>query len=296
MYKFVNSNKVNDINAIPDSIPEDVPVDENKTATSARYGRRASLSSQIHAALTPKNVVVSSSDYLVPNLTKFEASLFDSEQDNLEKSWKSLSLFQKSHMGRLDSAKCLQNKNINIVSENTLSPVSSAGPSIDSEKSSYSPSLLEKSMPLRSKSEMSNYVPFYVYSNIKKATESNALSPTVFNNKFNIPVSKSKSSEDVYNYLGNTANDTKDLNLWLIKTTAGDSPSQINRHLNSYKMKIAKEEKLRREIISELLTENEKIIHQMEEDRHKMANRLMKTPSLEDITKSIHKKEKEQEK
>lgn len=147
-------------------------------------------------------------------------------------------------------------------------------------------------MPLRSKSEMSNYVPFYVYSNIKKATESNALSPTAFSNKFNIPVSKSKSSEDVYNYLGNTPSDNKDLNLWLIKSTVGDSPSQISNHLNSYKMKIAKEEKLRREIISELLTENEKIIHQMEEDRHKMANRLMKTPSLEDLTKSIHKKKK----
>lgn len=31
MYKFVNSNKVNDINAIPDAIPEDVPADETKT-------------------------------------------------------------------------------------------------------------------------------------------------------------------------------------------------------------------------------------------------------------------------
>lgn len=61
--------------------------------------------------------MVSPTDYLVPNISKFEASLLDSEQDSLEKSWKSLSLFQKSHMGRLDSAKCLQNNKKNNFGE-----------------------------------------------------------------------------------------------------------------------------------------------------------------------------------
>ncbi|GJQ72137.1 hypothetical protein Trydic_g3231 [Trypoxylus dichotomus] len=290
MYKFVNSSNVNDINAIPDAIPEEISAYETKTPTSAKYGRRASLSSQIHATLTPKNIMVSPSNYLVPNPYKFEASLLDSEQDNLEKSWKSLTLFQKSHMGRLDSAKCLQNnKKINIVSENALSPVSSTG-TFDSENSSYSSSILEKNMPLRSKSEMSNYVPYYVYSNIKKATEANAYDGFV--NKFNLPVCKSKSSEDVFKYSGYSVNNSNDLNLWLIKTNSGDASPPINKHLNSYKMKIAKEEKLRREIISELLTENERIIHQMEEDKHKMGSRIMRTPSFEDIAKHVRKKKK----
>lgn len=179
-----------------------------------------------------------------------------------------------------------------LVAENTLSPVSSVGTSIDSEKNSYSPSILEKSMPLRSKSEMSNYVPFYVYSNIKRATESRLVDQHIREDKFNLPVSKSKSSEDVYKYLEDSINKNKDLNLWLIKTNNDHSSSHSGKHLNSYKMKIAKEEKLRRDIINELLTENERIMQQMDEDKHKMGSRVMRTPSFEDIAKAVRRKKK----
>lgn len=54
----------------------------------------------------PPNMVMSKSEYLVPKLdgTFKYAALDDSKQEDLEKCWKSLDKFQKSHKGRLDSA------------------------------------------------------------------------------------------------------------------------------------------------------------------------------------------------
>ncbi|KAK5641219.1 hypothetical protein RI129_009766 [Pyrocoelia pectoralis] len=111
----------------------------------------------------------------------------------------------------------------------------------------YSPSILENKTPIRSKSELSHYVPFYVYSNIQKATES-----YLFNNR-NL-ANKSKSSEDIYDF--NTKCSDKELN-------------NIERQLSEYKLRVNQENLLREKIINELLTENERITERLKQRSYK---------------------------
>lgn len=93
-------------------------------------------------------------------------------------------------------------------------------------------------MPTRSRSQMSNpIVPFYVYENIKKATEDPKLNT---NAKI-----KSKSNEDLHVAF--------ERDNFAYKSAKTDKP------ISDYKIKIAKENKLRERMIKELLLENENI-------------------------------------
>lgn len=76
---------------------------------------KLSFTSQLFATKTPKNIVMSKTNYLIPNLKEYNFDVFET-QDNLEKSWAGLNSFRKSHKGRLDSAKSTDrtNKVINI--------------------------------------------------------------------------------------------------------------------------------------------------------------------------------------
>lgn len=90
-------------------------------------------------------------------------------------------------------------------------------------------------MPIRSKSEMSNSMPHYVYDNIKKATEHSGS-----DNLTEVPT-KSKSSENVHT-------ETEEM-----------YENQIDKSLNRYKLKVAEENHFRNQMIRELLLENAKI-------------------------------------
>lgn len=75
---------------------------------SAKFGRRSSLTTQLYIQNSPKHLMLSESDYLVPQLDEkinFADLNKDLRQKDLEKSWKSLNKFQQTHKGRLDSAK-----------------------------------------------------------------------------------------------------------------------------------------------------------------------------------------------
>lgn len=87
---------------------------------------------------------------------------------------------------------------------------------------------------------MSNpIVPFYVYENIKQATE---------NSELNVDTKKkSRSNEDLY-----SAFERDNIAYKSAKTKADKS-------ISDYKVKIAKENKLREQMIKELLLENENI-------------------------------------
>lgn len=76
---------------------------------------------------------------------------------------------------------------------------------------------------------MSNFVPYYVYENIKKVTEGDDK-----DEKF-----RSRSTEDLYH------------------------DEQLEKSIKSYKMKIAKEDQLRQQMIRELLLQNADISERM---------------------------------
>lgn len=116
---------------------------------------------------------------------------------------------------------------------------------------SYNPSILESNPPTRSKSEMSHHA-------FKESTEiqsESALLPR------DLPIQKSRSSENVFH---GQNEDT-------IRNAKDDLDSLIAKRRNDYKLRVAKEDKLRKEIISELLSDNqimsEKIkLQQMDSD------------------------------
>lgn len=99
----------------------------------------------------------------------------------------------------------------------------------------YSPSILENVVPIRSKSEMSNSMPQYMYDNTKKATEHSES-----DNLTEVPT-KSKSSENVHI-------ETEEM-----------YENQIDKSLNRYKLKVAEENHFRDQMIKELLLENARI-------------------------------------
>ncbi|XP_017771300.1 PREDICTED: protein KIAA0556-like isoform X2 [Nicrophorus vespilloides] len=230
---------------IPSSSDSLILSPSSRPSSSAKYGRRASVTTQLNALTSPKNITISKSEYLMPKVGEaFDFSVLDKsgDQASLEKSWKSLSLFQQSHKGRLDSAKPPEEPHFSYCEyfDSVLSPVSSLSSNSENEKT-YSPSMFEvqqeQQMPSRSKSEMSSYLS--QNNNIRKLAEA----PCPIGN-----ISKSKSSENVFPlydeslYFGSE----NDLNFSTAKMT-------------DYKMKVAKENQLRQQIINELLSENEKI-------------------------------------
>lgn len=99
-------------------------------------------------------------------------------------------------------------------------------------------------------------MPQYVYSKIRKATEpvnmlsDNVLSKTI--NNFNT-ISKSKSTENIF--MGYSARTLEKQS----KDFHGSEESLNSCRLNDYKLKVARENELRQQIINELLLENEQI-------------------------------------
>lgn len=81
----------------------------------SKQARKLPFTSQLYATKTPKNVMLTKSNYLIPKFHEYDFGTFEA-QDHLEKSWAGLSNFRQSHKGRLDSAKTntKPNKLINI--------------------------------------------------------------------------------------------------------------------------------------------------------------------------------------
>ncbi|KAF5285880.1 hypothetical protein FQA39_LY04341 [Lamprigera yunnana] len=245
LYHLIDLNTLKDGSNIPTTIEVSNGIKLEKMNSipphnGTKFSRRTSLASQIYARHAPRHLMVSKYDYLVPQLDgpiDFASLHKDIRQTELERSWNSLNKFQKTHKGRLDSAK-----------KKFLSREFKSNSEIETVER-YSPSIFE-GPPIRSQSEMSHYVPFYVYSNIRKATE-----PTLMDTKH--LSTKSRSSEDIYDFSfdPNCQNSYKQL-------------SNIERQLSDYKLRVDQENKLRENIINELLTENERITERLKQ-RHK---------------------------
>ncbi|XP_018566362.1 protein KIAA0556-like [Anoplophora glabripennis] len=216
----------------------------NGVSHSAKYGRRSSLASQIISKNIPKNIEVINSDYLVLKFDEnfdFSSLNRSSEQADLEKYWQSLNHFNQSHKGRLNSGstKSLIDESFG---DSVLSPVSSNS---DDLTSVYSPSVLEDNVPNRSKSAMSNILPLYIYGSIKKVTEK-------YNDSLMYNINKSKSTDSLYSSASINTETSQD-------AERKSSNITFETRLNKYKQKVAEEERLRDDIIQELLSKNEKI-------------------------------------
>lgn len=90
---------------------------------------------------------------------------------------------------------------------------------------------------------MSTILPLYVYGSIKKVTEKHN------NDSLMYKINKSKSTDSLYSSPVTTADAEK-------KNTG---VSSFETRLSKYKQKVAEEERLREDIIQELLSKNEKI-------------------------------------
>ncbi|XP_022916333.2 protein KATNIP homolog [Onthophagus taurus] len=166
--------KILEPNSVPDYLPNELPL--KGTSQPVKYGRRASIISGFQATLTPKNVKMSNENYLIPSLDHLNYAFDFDQQNALEKSWKSLNAFQKSHKGRLDSA-----SNIKSLPNFSLAPTISKISTTSSEEFTSDYEMSEKPRN-RAKSELSNHLPSYVYNNHFKKNQ-------IYN-------PKSKSSED----------------------------------------------------------------------------------------------------
>nr|CAH7727084.1 unnamed protein product [Callosobruchus chinensis] len=94
----------NDLSKLTDrlSILKDDVGPTRSKSQSARYGRRASLASDLVSKGKSKNVAVSG-DYIIPKFDDFNFAAGVLKQSDLERSWRSLSEFNQSHRGRLNS-------------------------------------------------------------------------------------------------------------------------------------------------------------------------------------------------
>ncbi|KAL1488975.1 hypothetical protein ABEB36_014756 [Hypothenemus hampei] len=226
------------VNFSTSSIPNRIPFLEGKigdprsvnssTTNSAKYGRRSSIALELYKEKSPKHLTITS-DYVVPKLdSKIEIDRIMSRIDQeLERSWKSLSEFNQSHKGRLP----LERKK----GMNNLSPssdlVSANNSDIDEDSSS------DTSFE-RCHSETSNMRPSHRYGHngksFKKTMTTNRVkeeTQTVF---------KSKSSETVFEQKG-----------W---------DSDFCKRINSYKQRLAEENQLREMMINELLFDNKETV------------------------------------
>lgn len=131
---------------------------------------------------------------------------------------------------------------------------------------------------------MSNFVPFYVYSNIKKATEF----PNCLDSGDKLRKNKANSIENIYEYFvpkekfANKDNHLSSLPIIYSKEPEDedyDSSGGFENHLNGYKMKIKEENRLREKIINELLTENERITENVKLNYRKSTPRILNVES-----------------
>ncbi|CAH1968950.1 unnamed protein product [Acanthoscelides obtectus] len=220
---------------------------------SARYGRRASLASELVSTGNNKNVKVSA-DYILPKFENFSFASGELRQSDLERSWKSLNEFNQSHRGRLNSG----SKN-NLYQENLDSGTNSLS-ILDDHYSPYSSSMTLDQVPPRCTSQLTDYLPMYVYENIKKATEKEYESN---DNR----VFKSHSSENIY--------------------TPGEFDINFEKKMYDYKKKVEEEENLRDNIIQELLFDNEVVTRRKSCDfaqSNKILSRHKNKPLFDDHT------------
>ncbi|KAK4874619.1 hypothetical protein RN001_013979 [Aquatica leii] len=263
-YHFVGISALKGGSSIPSKIdvPDRLSLDKKNTSLleKSKQFRKTSLAAQIYARNRPRHIKLSNFEYLVPRLDEdidFVSLQREMNQAELEKSWISLSKFQKTHKGRLDSAK-ISNRTRENTSHSEIETVDC-----------YSPSILENRTPVRSKSELSHYVPFYVYSNIRKATE-----PDLTKNLS----TKSKSSEDIYDF---------NFKFGANRQTSYVQLSTIDKQLSEYKIRVDQENRLREKIINELLTENERITERLKQRQKRNVESMLKMPSVEDLSSGV---------
>ncbi|KAL3274364.1 hypothetical protein HHI36_015762 [Cryptolaemus montrouzieri] len=233
-----------DISPISSEIPSRIPTAEVKSSEeedmrrniSPKYGRR-SIVTQMYFENTPKNISLTSSDYLVP---KFEHALDysdftskDPHQLALEKSWRSLNAFQQSHKGRLDSAKeLLQMKQgfdeLTLDSPNTHINSEEIVPNGPSTEMQYSSHTIER---IRRNNEQDLKNLFQDTIKIGKSKSSDSI------------VSRTNNSYPYYDHFGEVTN----------------VDENFQKKVNEYRINIAREQQMRKEIIDELFDENEKI-------------------------------------
>lgn len=127
-----------------------------------------------------------------------------------------------------------------------------SGYDADRDYPTYSPSILENNVPTRSKSVMSDFVPFYVYENIKKVTESERDNTWLKDELAPFSNTKSKSTEN----LPIRDEDEFDPMRHEDQDEIGDGEKVFDK----YNMKLEKENILREQIIKELLLENAEIV------------------------------------
>lgn len=85
------------------------------------------------------------------------------------------------------------------------------------------------------------------------------------------------------NLISTTLSETQELEERLSK--ASSQASSLEKQLNEYKLSFAKEDNLRKEIIKELLAENQSISKRLKESRVGVDGRkILRTPSFEDVS------------
>ncbi|XP_050297659.1 katanin-interacting protein-like isoform X2 [Anthonomus grandis grandis] len=220
------------INFSTSNIPNRIPylegkIGEPRSSSSAKFGRRSSITMDLYKEHSPKHLTMTNADYVVPNLEENTHlnSLYSLDQD-LEKSWKSLSQFNQVQKGRLP--------------RKSEKPQSGVSVSSDLLPDNYwnlrhIPSSPESDFDLmdRCKSEMSN-----------ERTQSS------YNNTENL--AKSKSSETIF---GDISSEDPGLKIDSQRTNTNN----FDKKLKDYKSRLEEEEKFREKIINELLFENERI-------------------------------------
>nr|CAH7727082.1 unnamed protein product [Callosobruchus chinensis] len=220
----------NDLSKLTDrlSILKDDVGPTRSKSQSARYGRRASLASDLVSKGKSKNVAVSG-DYIIPKFDDFNFAAGVLKQSDLERSWRSLSEFNQSHRGRLNSG--TQN---NLYQDSFETGTNSLS-ILDDDSITYSSSMNLDQVPPRCRSQLNDYLPTYVYENIKLATEKE-------NESNDTRTFKSNSSENIYN---SDHKSTFDI--------------VFEKKMYDYRKKVEEEENLRDNIIQELLFDNETI-------------------------------------
>ncbi|XP_060521612.1 katanin-interacting protein-like isoform X2 [Cylas formicarius] len=226
---------------IPHRIPHlqgkiEVINENQKHTSSAKYGRRSSITAELYEKHLPEYVTLTESGtYLVPKLD--QAIHFEAEQSR-----KSLNEFSRLNRGRL----------------NSLSAESSPKKLIDfsvvyNSRSSVASELLSAKQPVeRCRSEMTHYGASPEYWKIKGESEKN----DVGTNLKAYGVTKSRSSDSVYGEVFdyNTQINSLKENMEKIRFD-----SVFEKRISDYKCRLREEEEMREVIINQLLSENERI-------------------------------------
>ncbi|CAG9767417.1 unnamed protein product [Ceutorhynchus assimilis] len=230
------------INFSSSNIPSRIPYLEGKigepqsSTSSAKFGRRSSITMDLYKEKSPKHLTMTTSEYVVPKIDESldMAAIYKTDKD-LEVYWTSLNNFNQFHMGRLYSnhGRMTGNK---YDSSGSLMPASYwdiGEPTSDS-------GILD--VQQRRKSMM------YEYGNVRKAAEKH-ISPTPSSK-----ILKSKSTESVFGDLSSSEdfriNESRERNSF-------ESLPDLEKRIWNYKSCLAEEDRLRKMIIDELLSEND---------------------------------------